>query len=242
MNYLLEVETKYGQIRGCRSQLRPLDWQLADEWEQKGYPLWLVLRAMDEVEKKFNQTKRADKINSLSYFKQEVEKQFAEWQRSQVGKAPEENDAFSNEDLRDFRTVSFNVYDEKESDMEKYSIYTNENLLIVEDLINQFRKSGLPEPLAAAASQTRQELIQLADNIRQNGLQMDDIEDRLRALKLPLESSFNEAVDDDEKAAMLETIKREYAKIRLTDETRQKVLIKQIREKFGLPDLTLFAI
>lgn len=86
-NYLQTIEDEFSRIRGKYSQLSPMDWQLAETWENNGYPLHVVLSAMSEVFRQFEATKRGGKINGLSYFKQEVEKQFASWSERQVGKA-----------------------------------------------------------------------------------------------------------------------------------------------------------
>jgi hypothetical protein len=88
-NYLEQIESEYSRIRGKWSPLSPMDWTLAQKWEDSGIPLHIVLTAMSEVFRKFEGSKKGGKINSLSYFTQEVEKQFASWSESQVGKNTE---------------------------------------------------------------------------------------------------------------------------------------------------------
>ena len=85
-NYIAEIETKFSKIRGRGLMLSPKDFTLVKKWEEKQIPLRIVKRAMDDVHKKFKEQNRKDNINSLSYFKQAVEKEFAEWKQSQVGK------------------------------------------------------------------------------------------------------------------------------------------------------------
>lgn len=68
-NFLEEIENEYSRLRGMPSRLSPMDWNLAQVWEDSGLPLRVVLRAMGEVAEKFRAQKRTDKINSLSYFK-----------------------------------------------------------------------------------------------------------------------------------------------------------------------------
>lgn len=104
-NYLEQIESEYSRIRGKYSPLSPMDWQLAQKWEDAGIPLHIVLTAMSEVFRKFEASKKGGKINSLSYFTQEVEKQFATWKESQVGKFEEDaEDSFdySSEDRHHF--------------------------------------------------------------------------------------------------------------------------------------------
>ena len=85
-NYLQEIENEYTRIRGKFSLLSPKDWALAQSWEEKGIPLRIVLKAMSECFRQFHAQKRTGLINSLSYFTQEVEKQFADWSKTRVGK------------------------------------------------------------------------------------------------------------------------------------------------------------
>ncbi len=86
-NFLESVEQEYSRIRGRWSPLGPLDWQLAAKWETDGVPLSVVIRAMETVHKKFQDSRRKDSINSLRYFEKQVDVEFGEWLSRQVGKS-----------------------------------------------------------------------------------------------------------------------------------------------------------
>jgi len=87
-NYFTEIEETFIRRRGRNLLLSPLDWALIENWEEREIPLHIILRAIESV---FDTAeKRPDKkrtIKSLSYCKEEIEVQFAEWAEMQTGKA-----------------------------------------------------------------------------------------------------------------------------------------------------------
>lgn len=116
-NYFEEIENAYVRIRGTHILLNPLDWALAQSWENKGIPLHIVLSAMADVQKRFNAQKRPDKINSLSYFTQAVEKSFIEYSKSQIGKSQPDDTAETNVEMDGFVCKTCKFYRQKnESD------------------------------------------------------------------------------------------------------------------------------
>ncbi len=227
MNYLEEIEQEFSKIRGRWTSLAPLDWALAQTWETKQIPLSVVFRAMDDVHKKFiaANPKRTDTINSLRYFEKGVEKEFAEWQTSQVGKSLEISTTEENT-MNDFGC--FAVSDETD---------------VLEFLVTAYDRKNLPEPLRSAAINTRTQVLELiADVAKNNQLSDTDIETRLEKISADLELSLVVSIPEDVRARMIETVKRDYAQITITAESRQKLLIKQAYAHFGLPKLTLFEL
>jgi hypothetical protein len=83
--YLSQIEESYARCRGCRSMLSPIDWHLAQSWEDAGIPIHIVLRAMSDCCEAFHRKKTPGKINALKYFEQEVQKQYMGWKESRVG-------------------------------------------------------------------------------------------------------------------------------------------------------------
>jgi hypothetical protein len=101
-NYLTQIEEAYARCRGCRSMLSPIDWHLAQAWEDSGIPLFIVLRAMADCCDAFHRKRSPGKINALKYFDQEVRKQFEGWQASRVG-ANDKAETNGEQIQRDFR-------------------------------------------------------------------------------------------------------------------------------------------
>ncbi|MBS1793388.1 MAG: hypothetical protein JSS81_06015 [Acidobacteria bacterium] len=216
--YLQTVEDEFSRIRGRWSPLGPLDWNLADKWRKDDVPLSVVIRAMDAVHKKFQESKRRDSINSLRYFEKQVEIEFAEWLSRQVGKS---------EPAEAGPMVALAISDE--TDVLHYFVSAYD------------RPAGLPEPIASAVSKAQQQLLDLL-NESEAGLSETATENRLEVIAADLELSMVVSLPDDERARMLERIKIEYQKISINDESRQKLLIKQAYAYFWLPKLTLFEL
>lgn len=86
-NYFSEIEQTFIRRRGRNLLLSPLDWALIETWQERGIPLRIVLRGIDRVFDSYEQSaNRRRTIKSLTYCKEEIEAQYAEWLESQVGK------------------------------------------------------------------------------------------------------------------------------------------------------------
>lgn len=67
--------------------LSPLDWTLIESWQEREVPLHIILRAIESVfDTAEKQPNKIRTIKSLSYCKEEIEAQFAEWAEMQTGK------------------------------------------------------------------------------------------------------------------------------------------------------------
>ncbi len=230
-NYLSQIEDEYSRVRGRASFLTPIDWQLAAKWEENRVPLHIVLNAMADVAKKFKEYGRKDSINSLKYFAQEVEKQNAEWQTSQIGKSETavtqnfvEEIAVENEVIEDFLTCTA-------GDIEN-----------LEDMLAQFKRAlpQLPEPLASAIAETIGSLSELIQQAKDKVISTDDAETDLHKLVASLEIPLALSISESERAEMLAAVQKEYSNLHLNDESRQKILVKKLFTRFNLPEMTLF--
>lgn len=229
-NFLETIENEYSRLRGLPSRLSPLDWNLAQDWEDSGLPLHIVLRAMGEVAENFHAQKRTDKINGLRYFKQAVEKQFDEWKSSQVGKSIVSTEIIE-ENTRQNQTVA------------EMLCKSDDNVEVLESFVENFStKTDLPEPLKSAVAQTRQNLLLVIEQTKANQLNSDEIEASLNVLSDQLNLSLVLSISDAERAQMIAKIKSDYGKFSITDDVRAKVLNRELRERFGLPELSLYAL
>ncbi len=87
-NYFTEIEETFIRRRGRNLLLSPLDWALIENWQEREIPLHIILRAIESVfDTADKQPNRKRTIKSLSYCKEEIEAQFAEWAEMQTGKA-----------------------------------------------------------------------------------------------------------------------------------------------------------
>lgn len=87
-NYFTEIEETFIRRRGRNLLLSPLDWTLIENWQEREVPLHIILRAIESVfDTAEKQPNKKRTIKSLSYCKEEIEAQFAEWAEMQAGKA-----------------------------------------------------------------------------------------------------------------------------------------------------------
>ena len=86
-NYFSEIEEAFVRRRGKNLLLSPLDWALIEAWKERGIPLQIAVRAIETVFDTADaqpQARRAA-IKSLTYCRDEVERQFAAWTALQTG-------------------------------------------------------------------------------------------------------------------------------------------------------------
>lgn len=84
-NYFTEIEETFVRRRGRHLLVSNLDWALMESWKQKGVPLHVVLRAVETSFDSYESRPRKRSVKSLYYCQEEVEAQYAEWVESQTG-------------------------------------------------------------------------------------------------------------------------------------------------------------
>jgi len=85
-NYFTEIEDTFVRRRGKHLLLSPIDWAMIEGWRDRGIPLHIVIRAIENVFDGFDKNPGPRSIKGLLYCKEEVEAQFLEWSAMQAGK------------------------------------------------------------------------------------------------------------------------------------------------------------
>lgn len=117
----------------------------------------------------------------------------------------------------------------------------DEILETLQSLVDGFKKSGMPEPIGSTVTTIRADLQVLLEDFRTKQLHPDAIEDSLKEMAATLSLSLAISIDEDERQRMVEDIKRIYINRTLDNDSRAKLLNRQLRNKFNLPELTLYA-
>lgn len=89
-NYFTEIEDTFIRRRGKHLLLSPLDWALIESWRERGIPLHIVIRGIEQVFDNFEKNPRPRTIKGLMFCREEVEAQFEEWSKAQTGKATDD--------------------------------------------------------------------------------------------------------------------------------------------------------
>jgi len=84
-NYFTEVEDAFIRRRGKHLLLSPLDWALIESWKEMGVPLHVALRGIEKAFDSYESRPRKRSVKTLMYCQEEVEAQYAEWLESQTG-------------------------------------------------------------------------------------------------------------------------------------------------------------
>ena len=82
----------------------------------------------------------------------------------------------------------------------------------------------------------------LIEEINAKQPNIDAIESKLKTIAEEFETALVASFPHDQLPKMIEEIKKNYGKSPVTDQVLEKVLIRQLHQKYHFPELTLFAI
>jgi hypothetical protein len=229
-NYFTEVEEEFVRRRGAHIYISTADWALVETWKNKGIPLHLVLRAINEAFDQYDrQPRKRGLVNTLFYCQQSVEITFDDYKLSQVGAAaPEDSTAASQKP----ETATFT----RESLLEFLTRCRN-------DIDEIPPTEGMEESLARASERLDQIKIEIAgaNRIDAQSLEQDlDVIDRmlLENLKAALGEERLKAIHE-EAVAHLKHYRKKMDKA-FYEQTVENFVARRLREAANLPRLSLF--
>lgn len=219
-NYFTEIEETFIRRRGKHLLVSPLDWALIQTWQQRGVPLHIVLRGIENVfdshDKKPNQKRT---VKSLFYCKEEIEVQYAEWLESQVGKSAEDENGSAENELFSKEAVS--------AHLERS----------VKDLKKKAR--GFDGELREVFERVMNRLGELKDNYQTSEL----LEESLEKMDALIDEALLNAFETGDLTAEIEGQMSSYRDKMEPDVFRQTVnlmVVKRLREREKIPRLSLF--
>ncbi|HEX6732254.1 MAG TPA: hypothetical protein VF074_19710 [Pyrinomonadaceae bacterium] len=232
-NYFTEIEDAFVRRRGKHLFLSPMDWALMESWKQQGIPLHIVLRAVERAFDSFEARPRKRSVKSLLYCQEEVEAQFAEWLESRVGSGEA---AVADTPVEDSRTHFSPPAIQR---------HLQEARSTLERLAQMRTQNGDAE-FAETLTRATQRLGELENDLSAGGvLDARRLEDSLTAV----ERMLNDALLSNPHAkveAVTKEIKGELKPYRaqmeapVYEQTLNNLLLKRLREQFGVPRLSLF--
>lgn len=201
--------------------LSPLDWALIESWQERGVPLHIILRGIEKVfDGVDSQPKRRRSVKSLMYCREEIEAQYAEWLERQVGKngASETEESSAEEEFSDesIKTHLANV---------RAALKTAE-----EDA-----KGGLREALERASARL--------DELRRTFADAETLEKSLEDLEKTIDRALLETPEIKDVEGEIERSLAAYKNKMETEiyrHTFDLMLLKRLRERAGIPRLSLF--
>ncbi|MFN2491351.1 MAG: hypothetical protein ABR501_00525 [Pyrinomonadaceae bacterium] len=236
-NYFTEIEDTFIRRRGKHLLLSPMDWALIESWKDMEVPLHVALRGIERSFDSWESKPRKRTVKSLLYCQEEVEAQYAEWREAHVGaaqspgangelRAEQENDGlpFSRvailEHLKRGRSSLLEAYKAQKITANDFSDALNRAAALLNDLEQDFATSASPNAQKLEESLTGIERM-LSDALRSvaSASQLITIESALKEQLKPYRKQMEPAV---------------------YQQTLENLLLKRLREQFGVPRLSLF--
>lgn len=219
-NYFTEIEETFARRRGRSLLLSPLDWTLMESWQERGVPLHLVLRSVEKVfDNADKQPHRKRSIKSLAYCKEEVEAQYAEWLEAQVGKSDDaEPDAPATDEFA----------------VDEIMLHLAEGRRRLIEIAETAADAHLREACLRGAA--RLEELDAAEGAER-------VEESLAQIEAMLDDSLLGSVDAAEARVEIENSLTEYRNTMDPESyqnTLRLMLLKKLRQRAGVPRLSLF--
>lgn len=225
--YFSEIEETFIRRRGKALLLSPMDWTLIESWQKRGIPQHIVIRSIEKIfDDIAGDPKRNPSVKSIAYCSDEVERQFRDWQASQAGAGDEAS--------------------------ETAATHGNEKEEILEHLSAAI--DALEQAAANANDALKNQIVSATKNLRSIVARMEratsfsteKVEQELSALEATLDAALVETTEQDileEAQAAVEEHLGQYAgkmQQEVYEKTFEQMVIKKLRERAGIPALSLF--
>ena len=215
-NYFTEIEDTFVRRRAKHLLLSPIDWAMIEGWRDRGVPLHIVIRAIENVFDGYDKNPGPRSIKGLLYCREEVEAQFLEWTTMQVGRDG------SNEGSIEFSPERI-----------------VEHIETVISELRQLTNAELHEDIERAISRLQELAAKHSNDIETADQALSDIENFLEhALLTKLDPARLAAVEKDV-ASQLRPFKSQMEPAAYK-QTSRVMMLKRLRDEERIPRLSLF--
>ena len=204
-----------------------------ETWKQQGIPLHIVLRGVEKSFDSYEAKPRKRTVKTLLYCQEEIEAQFAEWVESHVGAADESPEAETESDKTPFSFASITEHLERS------------RKALSELAATRKQEDDFSEALARARVLLGDIEKDFTSSTR---LDTRKLEDSLTGLERMLNDSMFAAAGSTTIEELRTGIKEQLKPYRgqmdaaVYKQTFENLLLKALREKFGMPRLSLFYV
>lgn len=204
-----------------------------ETWKQQGIPLHVVLRSVEKSFDSYEAKPRKRTVKTLLYCQEEVEAQFAEWVESHVGATDDSPESEAESDKTPFSFAAITEHLERSrkalwelansrKHADDFSEALTRAVALLEDIEKDFTSSTT--------------------------LDTRKLEDSLTGLERMLNDSMLSVVSasaiEELKNGIKEQLKpyRSQMEAAVYKQTFENLLLKRLREHFGMPRLSLFYV
>jgi hypothetical protein len=224
-NYFTEIEEAFVRRRGRHLLLSPTDWALIESWKTMGVPLHVALRGIEQAFDSYESKPRRRAVKTLFYCQEEVEAQFDEWREAQQGAGPAANEPAPDDEPLPRAPVLEHLQHAAErlrasARKDDFGELCRRAAAALEELAQDYEKAAQPD----------------AERLEKS---LNDWERRLdEALSDSLPADELTAARAETEAQLKDYRRRMDAEV--YDQTARNLLLKRLRERHGLPRLSLF--
>lgn len=215
-----------------------MDWALIESWKEMKVPLHVALRGIERAFDSWEAKPRKRTVKSLLYCQEEVEAQFAEWLESRVG---------AEGPIGQETTTGTNAEDEglpfPRQTIIEHLQRGRAGLLRTFEERKKTRSDDFTDALGRALGRLEELERDFAGSVRPDA---QKLEMSLTGLERMLSDAIRSTVSAEQVAAAENEVKeqlRPYRKHMDQDvyrQTSENLLLKRLREQFGVPRLSLF--
>jgi len=219
-----------------------MDWALIESWKEMGVPLHIALRGIEQAFDSYEAKPRKRSVKTLLYCQEEVEAQYAEWLETRVGaskgNAGQSDVTESSDKKQPGATTPF-----ARPVVLQHLKRVQAELLATLDRRKESGKNGLGDALARAASLLEELEKDFAGTALANTQQL---EVSLTGIERMLNEALRSAVDPEIIDANRREVKAQLRPYKghmepaAYDLTFDNLLLKRLRDQFGIPRLSLF--
>ncbi len=208
-----------------------MDWALIESWKEMEVPLHVALRGIENAFDSWESKPRKRTVKSLLYCQEEVEAQYAEWRESQVGAAAEPA-ASENGERQPFSRSA--IVDHLQRGHAGLLSARAQRVMTVSDEFS--------EVLSRAAAR----IGELEEEFLTTSVEARKLELSLTGLERMLSEALLGAVGPEKLNALQQEVKDQLQPYRkqmdqsVYQQTFDNLLLKRLREQFGIPRLSLF--
>jgi hypothetical protein len=228
-NYFTEIEEAFVRRRKRHLLLSPTDWALIESWKTLGVPLHIALRGIERSFDSYESAPRRRAVKTLFYCQEEVEAQFGEWLERQQGASPEDAETTSDDsDTLPRAPILEHLQHAAEGLREcaaqrrpdDFGETLNRAAAALDELAQDYAQAAQPNP----------ERLEQSLNTWENRLD----EALLQAAPPPELADAQTQADAQLKGYRKQMDAEVYA------QTAQNLILKQLRQLYGVPRLSLF--
>jgi hypothetical protein len=239
-NYFTEIEETFVRRRGKHLYLSNLDWALIESWKQMGVPLHVALRGIEHAFDSYDAKPRRRSIKTLFYCQEEVEAQYAEWLDSQLGatEPPTNGEQAGELELETEARLPF----PRASIIEHMSRARAALTRICEE-----RKKAREDALCDALSRAAAHLLSLETDFTSAARpDAERLEESLTHLEGLLDEALRASIPPDALSALSSETEAQLKPYRnrmeraTYEQTLDNLLLKRLRDHYGMPRLSLF--